>query len=750
MQVIHRLIVLSAFQLLLPFQPFLSEPVKAVLLQTQENFSEALSIAVLPFENLTRLSEDEWMGLSLAESLAGSLARLPTLQVIERSQIKRILQEQSFSQSALADSSQAPSLGKLVGARRMVLGNFQKVGERLRIQARMIAVETGQILPESVIQVEGQVRDILDLQDHLAQKLLKSFQGSTFSAPAVSHSASANEVHSLYYRGQYLLEKNTSADRQAAEKLFQEALRLAPQDALVQTGLAELSLARGVRSKNSQELEKAMHWINVALQNNPQLVKAWLVKVNILIAQKLDTQAEALLKEALEVFPGNTELVLSYINLRDQASIEISNRMISSAELKSLLQRLGAEQNAPEIAFSLGMHVLYELFEQDQPDFAEAFALLKQAGQALPDNPVIPLQLAQIYVRQNQPELARQQIELGLSIDPDSPWIPIMAHSNFKNLYSYYRRMKQPERMAEIQKRSLEVIQKTIQKYPDKALNHVLLAQDLEQMGQTEQALAALDQAERVSPEYPTIYTQRAKILEKQKKTKEAIQALDRGLAWIDRSEDYQSMRPYLMFEKGNLKMSMGQADEALLLFQAIYDRYPAERSSALIALIGYYTSSKEYSRLLNYYQELFQIDPFSRKNAYFQQEYKQVWLRNELLKTPHSVALLNDLGQVLLQAYEIEEAQKHFKTALELEPNNPVVLYNLGSLFLTNGEPGKAMPLLEKALKNKPAYVNAAYNLGLSYLALHQEAQAREIFQQLLSWQPDHAQALAALKNLH
>jgi tetratricopeptide (TPR) repeat protein len=715
-----------------------------------ENTSNTVSLAVLPFENLTRQSSDEWMGLSFAESLAGSLARVPSLQVIERSQIKRVLQEQHFSQSALVESAQAPSLGKLVGARRMVLGNFQKVGERLRIQARMISVETGQIIPESVIMIEGAAADILDLQDTLAQKLLKTFQ---FSAPVQTkpqtHQATATEVHSLYYRGLYLLEKNTTADRHEAEKLFQEALRLAPQDALVQTGLAELSLQRGITSKSPQEFEKALHWINSALTLDPRLLSAWLTKVNILSAQDQSKQAEALLKEALQVFPGNTELVLSYVNLLDIEYSKTHNATITYASLKALLERLGADFNAPEIVLSLGTHLLYDLYNQSKPDYTEVFTLLQRARQALPDNPIIPLHLSDIYLHQKDPDMALKQVETGLALDPDSSWIPILAHSKLNMIELYYKREKQPERATALQKRAIELMQAMIRKQPEKASYHVSLAGDLDRAGDTDAALAELNQAQKLNPEYPNIYTQRARIFQNQKKWSEALVVLDQGLAAIDKSDLYRSIKPYLMLDKANLKIMQGQSEEGAALFQEIYDKYPAERSSVLPALIGYYESTDEYARLLGFYQEYFQLEPAAQNEEYYQSEYKRIWLHNELLKTPDSAALLNDLGQIYSHSGQSELAQTYLQKALAIAPENPVVLYNLGSLYLGQENPTQALPLLEKALKNKPAYVNAAYNLGLTYLALQEKGKAKQVFTQILQWQPNHTEARAALKGL-
>ncbi|MGE3728059.1 MAG: CsgG/HfaB family protein [Candidatus Sericytochromatia bacterium] len=90
-------------------------PLWPVLAQTQNDVpaqmassAPPLRMVVLPFKNITRLPEDAWMSESFSESLTMSLAQVDSLQVIERSQIQAVLQEQSFTQSAFVDPQTAP------------------------------------------------------------------------------------------------------------------------------------------------------------------------------------------------------------------------------------------------------------------------------------------------------------------------------------------------------------------------------------------------------------------------------------------------------------------------------------------------------------------------------------------------------------------------------------------------------------------------------------------------------------------
>lgn len=100
-------------------------------------------MVVLPFRNITRQPEDEWLSESFSENLTVALSQVQQVQLIERHQIQLVLQEQSFTQSLFADSDSAPELGRLLGANKMLLGNYQKIGSTLVVSTRVVDVSSG-------------------------------------------------------------------------------------------------------------------------------------------------------------------------------------------------------------------------------------------------------------------------------------------------------------------------------------------------------------------------------------------------------------------------------------------------------------------------------------------------------------------------------------------------------------------------------------------------------------------------------
>ncbi|MGE3728718.1 MAG: tetratricopeptide repeat protein [Candidatus Sericytochromatia bacterium] len=729
-----------------------SSPINTISIAAAQSasVSRSMSLAVLPFENLTRQPTDDWMGLSLAESLTGSLAKLPALQVIERSQLKRVLSEQNFSQSALVDSSQAPALGKLVGAKQMVVGHFQKVGEKLRIQARVLQVETGQVLPESVVQVEGSAQAYFSLLDQLSEQLNQKFQPLSQSQPTPHQpQATIQEAQSLYYRGLYLLENGNSSQQGEAEGLFQKALSINPQDALVQAALAQHYLNKGRTGDGETALAKATHWANNALSLNPQLRQAWQIKLEIADYRNDPAAGETVLQAALKILPGNTELILAYINLLDNQNMFSSG--MTSAEVKALYQRLGANMQDPHILLDLGTHLLYESYDQRQPDYTEALTVLTRARVGLPDNPTIPLYLGDIHLGLNNPEQAEKEIEKALALDPHSQWIHLMAHGNLINLAYYY---KHPERKASekakiVLEKALKLAQELTHMAPQNVYYLIKVAEDLDKLERPEAVLHSLEQARKLNPYHPNLYTFELKLHKKAKNWDAALKSIDKGMeACLASPQHFSGILPQLKYEKASVLRKQGKTDEALLLYQEIRQNSEGFRSVAIQDMIAIYQEKKRYPEILELYQALFNLEPSLAEEDYYRLDYKRSWILAELIKSPRSAPLLNELAQLAIQQGDFEYAQQTFQQALSSEPENAIILYNFGSFLLSQQAFAEAKNTLEKALKNQPKYINAAYNLGLTYLALNQKSEAKALFDQILTWQPSHAGATEALNN--
>lgn len=67
-------------------------------------------------------------------------------RIVERARLLRALEELRLGSSELVDESSRLRVGKLIGAQRMVFGGYQIVGGQMRIDVRMVDVESGKVL----------------------------------------------------------------------------------------------------------------------------------------------------------------------------------------------------------------------------------------------------------------------------------------------------------------------------------------------------------------------------------------------------------------------------------------------------------------------------------------------------------------------------------------------------------------------------------------------------------------------------
>jgi len=90
-------------------------------------------------------AEEQGIGEVLALRIVEA-ARARGLDVVERQKLLLAVEELRLGSSALADESTRLRLGRITGARRMVFGGYMAVGNRVRMDLRLVDVETGKVL----------------------------------------------------------------------------------------------------------------------------------------------------------------------------------------------------------------------------------------------------------------------------------------------------------------------------------------------------------------------------------------------------------------------------------------------------------------------------------------------------------------------------------------------------------------------------------------------------------------------------
>ena len=130
---------------------------------------EAKRIAVIYFDNGSDNTELSRLRKGLADMLISDLAKIKMLNVVERARLEEILKEQKLNNSKEFDASTASKVGKLLGVQYILTGSFFDLMGSLRIDARIIDVETGKIIKSEG--VDGATASFFDLEKKLVVKI---------------------------------------------------------------------------------------------------------------------------------------------------------------------------------------------------------------------------------------------------------------------------------------------------------------------------------------------------------------------------------------------------------------------------------------------------------------------------------------------------------------------------------------------------------------------------------------------------
>ena len=137
------------------------------------------TVAVVPFANISGEPDDDWIGAGIAETVSADLQQFSELSVVGREALLDRLT--GTGAAAMADESVARELARDLGIAWIVTGSFQRLGNQLRITARIVSVETGDALETAW--VDGRLEDIFALQDQVGADLNAGFRDLTRRQP---------------------------------------------------------------------------------------------------------------------------------------------------------------------------------------------------------------------------------------------------------------------------------------------------------------------------------------------------------------------------------------------------------------------------------------------------------------------------------------------------------------------------------------------------------------------------------------
>ena len=180
------------------------------------------TVAVFEFTTTALTGEDGTeVGRALAAMMTTELAARPAVRVVDRQQVRRLIETRQLALSGRMDEARAVELAKLLGAEYSVVGSVWLEPTRLRIDLRLLDTATGAI--ERASKQQGPRDEALDLVTAVADAFTRDLELPARSAAATPDPPAGAVL--AYSRG--LDYERRGMDARAAE-MYRRALELFP------------------------------------------------------------------------------------------------------------------------------------------------------------------------------------------------------------------------------------------------------------------------------------------------------------------------------------------------------------------------------------------------------------------------------------------------------------------------------------------------------------------------------------------
>ena len=188
------------------------------------------SIVVLPFQNLSNDSTQDYFVDGMTDALIGDLAKLGALRVISRTSAMHYKGSQKF----------LPEIARELNVDAVVEGTVQRVGDRVHVRAQLIHAASDSHL--WVADYDRDLRDVLDLQSEVARAIAAEVRVKITSDEQrllAPKRVIAREAIDNYLQGRYFSNRRTEQDMRKAISYFEGAIKADPNYAQAYAGLAD-------------------------------------------------------------------------------------------------------------------------------------------------------------------------------------------------------------------------------------------------------------------------------------------------------------------------------------------------------------------------------------------------------------------------------------------------------------------------------------------------------------------------------
>ena len=259
----------------------------------------AKSIAVLPFDNLSRDPDNAFFAEGVQDEILTRLAKVADLKVIAR----------TSTQKFKSAPENLPDIAKQLGALNILEGSVQKANDQVRVTVQLINAMTNSHLWAEIY--DRKLTDIFAVESDIAKAIADQLQAKLSGSEKQMMAAQPTtdtEAYELYHKGKSLWEKRSGDNIPKAIAYYEQAIARDPNYALAYAGLAKayILLPFYAGADRLDAFSKAKDAALKALRLDSNLAEAHAALGKVLFFSEIDlTGAMREYKRAIELQPND-------------------------------------------------------------------------------------------------------------------------------------------------------------------------------------------------------------------------------------------------------------------------------------------------------------------------------------------------------------------------------------------------------------------------------------------------------------
>ena len=249
------------------------------------------SVAVLYFENLSGVKEDEYFRDGITEDIITELSKIKGIRIFSRPTVL-----------AYRDKTVTPAqIGQQLSAAYVLAGSLRRSGNRLRINAQLVDTHTD--FPLWSERYDRQMEDVFELQDEIARKIAMALQITLTpqeQAAIATRPTDNLQAYDLYLRAKSHARRMTRQDLELAYQMYQQAVVLDPEFALAFAGMANAAALHHYNyGRQSLWMERAEAAAERSESLRPELPETLIARAWVLHTRRRHEEAIRIARQAL-------------------------------------------------------------------------------------------------------------------------------------------------------------------------------------------------------------------------------------------------------------------------------------------------------------------------------------------------------------------------------------------------------------------------------------------------------------------